>query len=197
MASQAHLRASPLRFLTASSTKQQLSITMENVSTINMDRLFLELCGLTLNDDPASSIWHYTHDPELLAFTNSLLQNYLAGFTNTGDVADLSARARINAFLVMSLAFAKRKILSSLDTLQSTAARHRLGTLFWSQEQIIELSSLSLNPCDIGTAAIDYILWCEDPRELATNLVVLRVDESLDSLDWRGRYLSALVATCK
>ncbi|KAL3458208.1 hypothetical protein BJX64DRAFT_267012 [Aspergillus heterothallicus] len=168
---------------------------MENVSTINVNRLFLEICGLTLNDDSTSSIWHYTHDPERFAFTNSSLQEYVAGFTNTSDVADLCARARIDAVLVMSLAFAKRKLLNSLGTQQSTAARHRLRTLFWSHEQIIELSSLSPNPWDIETAAIDYVLWCEDPRALATNLVVLRLDEPLDSTDWRGHYLPALVAT--
>ncbi|KAL2850534.1 hypothetical protein BJX68DRAFT_266737 [Aspergillus pseudodeflectus] len=152
---------------------------MNPVSTLNVESLFLEVCGITRSNDPIRSIWRYTHEPERFAFTASLLQEYATGFTLTGEVSDLPARVRINAILVMSLAFAKTKVLGRANARQFSAAEDRLRTLFWGHDQGISLWEAFLSKCEIRQAAIHYVLWYGDPGELETNLVVIRVDEPL------------------
>ncbi|KAJ0421222.1 hypothetical protein BJY00DRAFT_312403 [Aspergillus carlsbadensis] len=168
---------------------------MDSVSTFDVDGRFLEVCGITRSNDPTSRTWPYTHEPQRLAFTTSLLQEYATGFTPTGDVADLPVQVRINAILIMSLAFAKKKVLNRANAQQVSAAEDRLRTLFWGHEQAISLPEPAFSGCEIRRAAIHYVLWYGDPGELETNLVAIRVDQPLDVTGDEISCLSGLAAT--
>jgi hypothetical protein len=170
---------------------------MNPVSTLNVDSSFLEVCGITTSNAPIRSIWRYTHEPERFAFTASLLQEYATGFTLTGDVSDLPARVRINAILVMSLAFAKKKVLNRANVRQFSAAEDRPRTFFWGHDQGISLGEPFWSSCGIRKAAIHYVLWYGDPGELETNLVVIRVDEPLRVAGDNVDCLCGLAAACK
>ncbi|KAL3475728.1 hypothetical protein BJX99DRAFT_259165 [Aspergillus californicus] len=172
---------------------------MDSHASINVNSQFLELCGITASSDSnTSSVWdtdQASDARERFASVDSLLQNYVAVFTSTDNVADLPCRVRVDVILVMSLGIAKQKLLGSLDAQTRSNAEQQLETLFWGHDQFISVPVSFLNPCDIRSSAIDYVLWYGDTRELQTNLVVLRVDEPLDGVLEKSYCFAALAAT--
>ncbi|KAL2833002.1 hypothetical protein BDW59DRAFT_157144 [Aspergillus cavernicola] len=190
---------SELQFLSAALIEKQHTPAMEHDLGINVDSQFLQFCGITASSEPSSSssIWHTDrtddHAHEQFASVDSLLQDYAQAFTPTGDPDALLTRARVDAILMMSLAIAKKKkLLNSSDDARSDAEQ-RLQTLFWGHEQVISLPVPFLNPSNIRNSALDYVLWYGNPRELETNLIVVRIDESLDGTDGE-QYLPTLAA---
>lgn len=174
---------------------------MEHDQKITADSQFLSLCGITASTEPTSRIWHYTHDLERFVSVTSRIQDYAMAFTPTGDVQALTARARVDAILIMSLALAKRKRLNSAAATpqQRRDAENRLETLFWGNEQVVSLRrpSLSLNSCGIRHAVLDDVLWYGDPGELEASLVVVRTEELRGDADagmGDVRYLAVLAA---
>lgn len=172
---------------------------MVHHQNITADSQFLSLCGITADNEPTSRIWHYTHDPERFVSVTSRIQDYATAFTPTGDVRALTARARVDAILIMSLALAKRKRLNSAAATpqQRRDAENRLETLFWGNEQVVSLRGLSLssNSCGIRHAVLDDVLWYGDPGELEASLVVVRTEElRADAGMGDVRYLAVLAA---
>jgi hypothetical protein len=145
----------------------------------------LELCGITARTEASSSSSICDINPtsddtrQRFASVNSLLKDYAKGFTLTDNVADLPSRIRVDAILIISLGIAKERLLESLAGQARCEKEKRLETLFWSPDQFISVPESLLSPCGIQYAALDYVLWFGDTRELQTNLVVLRVDEPL------------------
>ncbi|KAL2847359.1 hypothetical protein BJX68DRAFT_268226 [Aspergillus pseudodeflectus] len=161
----------------------------------------LELCGITASSQASSSsrsIWdiNSTSDDtrQRFASVNFLLRDYASGFTSTDNVADLASRIRVDAILIMSLGIAKEKLLESLAGQARCVTEKRLETLFWSPDQFISVPESLLSHCGIQYAALDYVLWFGDTRELQTNLVVLRVDEPLGEVV-EEQYCFAALAT--
>ncbi|CEN61105.1 hypothetical protein ASPCAL07770 [Aspergillus calidoustus] len=179
--------------------------TTVNDGTASMDvkSQLLELCGITARTEASSSssIWDInpTSDDtrQRFASVNSLLKDYARGFTLTDNVADLPSRIRVDAILIMSLGIAKEKFLESLAGHARCETEKRLETLFWSPDQFISVPEPLLSPSGIQYPALDYVLWFGDTRKLQTNLVVLRVDESLDQVVEEQYCLAALAATCQ
>jgi hypothetical protein len=170
---------------------------------MDVNSQFLELCGITARTEASSSssIWdtNPTSDDtrQRFASVDSLLKDYARGFTLTDNVADLPSRIRVDAILIMSLGIAKEKLLESLAGQARCETEKRLETLFWSPDQFISVPELLLSPSGIQYPALDYVLWFGDTRKLQTNLVVLRVDESLDQVVEEQYCLAALAATCQ
>lgn len=152
---------------------------MEHAENITADSQFLEFCGITASTELTSRIWHYTHDPERFLCVTTRLQDYATAFTPTGDVRALAVRARVDAILTTSLAFAKGKRLDSAEAVpqQHADAKHRLETLFWGNTQVISLRGLSLTACGIRQAVLDDVLWYGDLAELEASLIVVRTEE--------------------
>lgn len=173
---------------------------MEHNGGINVSSQFLEKCGIAASTEPSSSVWNTDQASfdaqERFASVDSLLQNYIAGFSATGDILGLHPRARIDAILVMSLGIAKQKLLKSCDEEAKSDVKRRLETLFWGHNQFISVPVPYSNSCEIRSSALDYVLWYGDRAELETNLVVFRVDEAMDDVVEEQYCLSALAAIC-
>ncbi|KAL2838190.1 hypothetical protein BJY01DRAFT_251092 [Aspergillus pseudoustus] len=170
-----------------------------NDQIIAVNSEFLELCGITASTEPRSRIWHYTHEPERFASVTSRVQDYATAFMLSEDVRALAPRARVDAILIMSLALAKRKWLTSAEggipQPPRGDAENRLGTLFSAHGQAISLRGLSLNPCDIRYAVMDDVLWYGEPGNPKANLVVVRTEElRVDSGMAEVQYLAVLAA---
>lgn len=174
---------------------------MEHNAGINVSSQFLEKCGIAASTEPSSSVWNTDQASvdaqERFASVDSLLQNYIAGFSATGDILGLHPRARIDAILVMSLGIAKQKLLKTCDAQAESDARRQLATLFWAENQFISVPVAFSNPCSIGTSALDYVLWYGDTAGLQTNFVVLRVDEAMDDAVEERYFLATLAAICQ
>ncbi|KAL3486768.1 hypothetical protein BJX62DRAFT_241642 [Aspergillus germanicus] len=162
---------------------------MDSNASMEVKSQLLELCGITESSQASSSrIWG-THETsnntrEQFASVDSLLKDYVRGFTTTDNIADLPSRMRVDAVLIMSLGLAKEKVVRGLAGQARRDAEEQLETLFWSANQLITMSEESiLSPCGIRSAVLDYVLWFGDTRQLQTNLVVLRVEEPLDQVD--------------
>lgn len=174
---------------------------MEHNASTNISSQFLETCGITASPKSnSSSVWQTDHTStdaqERFASVDSLLQNYITGFSSTDDIIGLHPRARVDAILVMSLGIAKQKLLKTCNAQAKPDVKRQLATVFWGHSQFISVPESFSNPCGIRSSALDYVLWYGDAADLETNLVVLRVDEAMNTAVEERYYSAALAAIC-
>lgn len=174
---------------------------MQHNASTNVSSQFLETCGITASPESSSnSVWQTDQTSadaqEWFAYVDSILQNYITGFSSTDDIIGLHPRARVDAILVMSLGIAKQKLLKTCDAQAKPDVKRQLATLFWGHSQFISVPESSSNPRGIRSSALDYVLWYGDAAGLEANLVVLRVDEAMDSAVEERYYSAALAAIC-
>ncbi|KAJ0416358.1 hypothetical protein BJY00DRAFT_304238 [Aspergillus carlsbadensis] len=173
---------------------------MDSNASVDVKRQLLELCGITASSETSSSnIWDTEHTSadtrERFASIDSLLRIYAGGFTSTDSITDLPSRILVDAILIMSLGVAKEKLVNSVGEEARMDAEKRLEELFWSPNQLINVSESSLDACDIKPLAPDYVLWFGDTRKLQANLIVLRAAQPLNGIVEEQYRFAAFAAT--